>query len=68
MSATRITELENQLAKAVEMTDALDQKRKDSERKFEQRIWDLKEKLDYANTTKRRYRLPCVLTCCLIIT
>lgn len=39
----------------------LEQIRKDEERLAESRLWDLKERLDYANTSKRRWERPLFL-------
>ncbi len=53
----KIQDLEKGLQKAIALTEHLERVRQETERNSEARLWDLKEKLDYANTTKKR----CVL-------
>ena len=50
---TQIEDLENELRKAVQLTENLEQLRADQTRVHESKIWDLKEQLDFANTAKR---------------
>jgi len=49
------------LAGRIAVNSQLEQIRKDEERLAERRLWDLKERLDYANTSKRRWATPLFL-------
>ncbi len=53
-STERIQELEKGLHKAISVTDHLEKRLQDTERHSEAKVWDLKERLDYANTAKQR--------------
>lgn len=49
----QIQRLEVELHKAAEMTESIECLRREEKRTAETRIWDLKEQLDYSNTSRR---------------
>jgi len=49
----QINRLEVELHKAAEMTESIECLRREEKRTAETRIWDLKEQLDYSNTSRR---------------
>ena len=51
----KIRELEASLSRTLGTVSEVERIRQETERKAEARVWDLKERLDYANTAKRRY-------------
>jgi hypothetical protein len=63
-SEDRIRELERALLKANTMVQQADRVRQDVERRSDARIEDLKERLDYAQTSRRRCVSLCVHCSC----
>jgi len=49
----QINRLEVELHKAAEMTESIECLRREDKRTAETRLWDLKEQLDYSNTSRR---------------
>ena len=49
----QITRLEVEMHKAAEMTESIECLRREDKRVAEQRLWDMKEQLEYSNTSRR---------------
>ncbi len=51
----KIRDLERGLQQTTSLSSQLHRMKEESDRQHEARIWDLRERLDYAQTSRRRY-------------